>query len=154
MEQGIKGRHFGVAMSMVFGSECAHVVEISVAEARTLRIHRITCAMDCGTAVNPDSVRAQIEGSIVMGLSAAMFERVTLTDGAVTQSSFHDYPILRFAQVPDIRVVLVDSPAEELGGAGEPALPPLAPALCNAIFAATGERIRRLPLALHGWTLT
>jgi isoquinoline 1-oxidoreductase beta subunit len=113
----------------------------------------VTCALDCGLAVNPDSVRAQMEGGIVMGLSAAMFERISLADGGIAQSNFHDYPILRFGQVPQIHCEILESPTEKLGGAGEPPLPPLAPALTNAIFAATGERPRRLPLSLEGWRL-
>ncbi len=150
MESATPGRHFGVAMSMVFGSECAQVIEVSIPEDHVVCVHRVTCAFDCGTAVNPDSVRAQIEGSIIMGLSAAMFERINVAEGGVVQSNFHDYPILRFGQVPDIRILLLESPAESLGGAGEPALPPVAPALCNAIFAAGGGRVRRLPLGGAG----
>jgi isoquinoline 1-oxidoreductase beta subunit len=153
MERGGKDRHFGVALSTIFDSLCAEVVEISVPEPRSLRVHRVTCALDCGLAVNPDSVRAQMEGGIVMGLSAAMFERISLADGGIAQSNFHDYPILRFGQVPQIHCEILESPTEKLGGAGEPPLPPLAPALTNAIFAATGERPRRLPLSLEGWRL-
>jgi isoquinoline 1-oxidoreductase beta subunit len=146
------GRHFGVAMAMVFGSLSAHVVEVSVA-GREFRVHKVTCALDCGTAVNPDSVRAQIEGSVLMGLSAACFEEITLTAGRVDQSNLHDYQTLRCSQTPAIEAIIVESPGEALGGCGEPALPPLAPALTNALYAASGERVRALPLARQGWAL-
>ncbi len=154
MERGAPGRFFGIALSTIFDSLCAEVVELSVPEPKGLRIHRVTCVLDCGTAVNPDSVRAQMEGGVLMALSAAMFERIDVAAGAVTQSNFHDYPILRFGQAPEIRCEILSSPSEKLGGCGEPPVPPLAPALTNAIFAATGERVRRLPLSLEGWRLS
>ena len=103
------------------------------------------CAADCGTVVNPDAVAAQMEGAIVFALSAALHGEITLRDGAVEQSSFEDYPILRMRDTPRIEVHLVSS-REPPGGAGEPGVPPVAPAVANAVFAATGERLRRLPL--------
>ncbi|MBB6093785.1 isoquinoline 1-oxidoreductase beta subunit [Povalibacter uvarum] len=144
--------HFGMAMVRGFGSICAQIVQVSV-RARAVRVERVTCAIDCGTAVNPDAVRAQAEGGIALGLSATAYESISVRDGRVVQSNFHDYPLLRFPQMPEVNVVIVDSPQERVGGAGEPPVPPLAPALTNAIFAATGERIRRLPLSASGWTL-
>lgn len=144
--------HFGMAMVRAFGSVCTQVVQVSVRD-RTVRVERVTCAIDCGTAVNPDTVRAQVEGGIALGLSATAYESITIRDGRVVQSNFHDYPLLRFPQMPEVNMVIVDSPQERVGGAGEPPVPPLAPALTNAIFAATGKRVRRLPLSASGWTL-
>ena len=127
------------------GAIVAEVAEISVAPDEEVRVHRVVCAIDCGTVVNPDTVVAQVEGSIVYGLTAALFGQITLKDGRVQQSNFHDYPMLRMHQMPDIDVHIVDS-TEHPGGVGEPATPPIAPALVNAYYAATGKRIRRLPL--------
>jgi isoquinoline 1-oxidoreductase beta subunit len=109
-------------------------------------VHRITAAVDCGTVCHPDTAAAQVEGAIVMGLSAAIAEEVTVDAGAVAQKSFPDYPLLTLAQTPPIEVHLLASDAP-WGGLGEPGLPPVAPALANALFAATGRRLRTLPLA-------
>ena len=105
----------------------------------------IVCAIDCGLVVNPDGVRAQMEGGIVFGLTAALYGEITLTKGRVNQSNFHDYPLLRINQIPKIEVHIVDS-QEKMGGAGEPGVPPVAPALANAIFAGTGKMNRVLPI--------
>jgi isoquinoline 1-oxidoreductase beta subunit len=103
------------------------------------------CAIDCGPVVNPDSVKAQMEGGIVFGLSAALFGEITFEKGRVQQSNFHDYPMLRMHEMPQVEVHIVPSEGK-MGGVGEPGVPPVAPALCNAIFAATKKRIRRLPI--------
>ncbi|HYE52675.1 MAG TPA: molybdopterin cofactor-binding domain-containing protein [Azospirillaceae bacterium] len=146
------GRGRGIAIWNSFQSIAAQVAEVSV-EGDRLRVHKVTCAFDCGTAVNPDSVRAQGEGSILMALSATLAEAVTVEKGAVTSLNFDRYRLLRLAQAPEIEVVLLDSPDAPVGGAGEPMTPPLPPALANAIFAATGRRLRSLPLAAHGLTV-
>jgi isoquinoline 1-oxidoreductase beta subunit len=106
----------------------------------------VVCAIDCGTVVNPDTVRAQVEGSIVWGLTAALYGTITIAEGRVQQRNFHDYPMLRMNEMPVVEVHIVSSNAPA-GGVGEPGVPPLAPAVANAIFAATGKRIRRLPIS-------
>jgi isoquinoline 1-oxidoreductase beta subunit len=143
-----EGVHHGIAVHASFGSFVANVVEVSVGANRALVIHRVVCAIDCGVAVNPDLVKAQMESGIVFGLSAALFGEITLKGGVVEQSNFDDYPVLRMYQTPKIEVHLVES-HEHPGGVGEPGVPCLAPALANAIVAATGEKIRRLPLKHH-----
>ncbi|HEU4338932.1 MAG TPA: xanthine dehydrogenase family protein molybdopterin-binding subunit [Planctomycetota bacterium] len=140
-----KGRGRGLAVHESFGSIIAHVVEASVSEHGRVRAHRVTCAVDCGPVVNPDSVKAQMEGGVVFGLSAALFGEITFEKGRVQQSNFHDYPMLRMHEMPEVEVHLIPS-TERMGGVGEPGVPPVAPALANAIFAATGKRIRRLPI--------
>ncbi len=122
----------------------AEIVECTAREGR-IQVDRVTCVMDCGLVVNPDLVRAQIEGGIAMGLSAALFEEVRIDRGVVAPKSFNDYPVLRLRDMPAIDSVLIPS-KESPGGVGEPPLPPAAPALVNAIFQATGRRIRRLPV--------
>jgi isoquinoline 1-oxidoreductase beta subunit len=139
-----KGRSRGIAVYHSYGSWVAQVAEVSVKD-EAWRVERVVCAADCGIVVHPDAVAAQMEGAIVFGLSAALHGEITLRDGAVVQSGFDDYPILRMRDTPDIEVHLVPSRAHP-GGVGEPGLPPVAPAVANALFAATGKRIRRLPL--------
>lgn len=139
-----EGRSRGIAVHEAMGSYVSQVVEISIDDGN-LRIHRVVCAIDCGLAVNPDGVRAQIEGGIIYGLTAALYGEITIQKGQVQQSSFHDYQMLRINQMPTIEVHIVPS-SEKMGGAGEPGVPPVAPALANAIFAATGRRVRRLPV--------
>lgn len=139
------GRGRGMAISAGFGSICAQVVEVSVDEGR-LRVHRISCAFDCGLQIDPGMIRAQLEGGIVFGVSAALLGGVTFSDGAVVEGNFHDQPILRINETPEIAIALIDSDAPP-GGVGEAAVPAVAPALTNAIHAASGERIRRLPLS-------
>jgi isoquinoline 1-oxidoreductase subunit beta len=139
--------HFrGVALHQSFGSYVAQVVELSVTSG-AIRVHRVTCAIDCGQVINPDIVKAQLEGGIVFGLTAALKGRISLQKGRVKQSNFHDYPLLTMREMPEIGVHIVAS-ALEPGGVGEPGTPPIAPAVANAVYAATGKRIRKLPIDL------
>ena len=135
----------GIATHFSFDSYVAQVVEASVEKNGTVRVHRVVCAVDCGTAINPDTVKAQMEGGIIFGLTAALKSEITLKDGRVEQGNFHDYQMLRIFESPEIEVHIVPS-SESPTGVGEPGVPPVAPALANAIFAATGKRIRRLPI--------
>jgi isoquinoline 1-oxidoreductase beta subunit len=139
------GRGRGVAVHESFGSFVAEVAEVTVADDGTFSVDRVVCAVDCGIAVNPDIVRAQMEGGIGYGLSAALREQITLTRGAVQQSNFTDYFPLRITDMPVVEVHIVPS-TEPPSGVGEPGLPPLAPAVANAIRAVTGKPIRRLPI--------
>jgi len=118
-----------------------------VVENNQIKVKRVVCAVDCGTVVNPDMVAAQMEGGILFGLSAALYGDITFKDGQVQQSNYHDYPVVRMNETPEIEVVIVESD-ESPTGVGEPGLPPLAPAVANAVFAATGKRLRQLPLRL------
>jgi isoquinoline 1-oxidoreductase beta subunit len=128
-----------------FGSYVAEVAEVSVGADGTPKVHRVVAAVDCGVTVNPEIIRRQIEGSIVYGLSAALYGKITLKDGKVEQGNFHDYPVLRMSEMPKVEVHILPS-TEAAGGIGEPGTPPIAPAVVNAIFAATGKRIRSLPI--------
>jgi isoquinoline 1-oxidoreductase subunit beta len=138
----------GIAVTEPYGSFAAAVIEVSVSDAGELKIHRIVSALDCGYIVNPDTVIAQTQGNAVFGLTSALYGEITIEDGRVEQSNFHDYALLRMAEMPTIEVVLAPS-GGFWGGVGEPGLAPIAPALCNAIFAATGKRIRALPVKNH-----
>ncbi len=142
------GRRRGLAIQEAFGSVVAEVAEVSVNREGVIRVHRVTCAVDCGTAINPDIVRQQMEGGILFGLTAALYGEITLEDGAVRESNFHDYRLLRLADAPDIDVHIVPS-TEPPTGVGEPGVPPIAPAVANAVFAATGQRLRTLPLKVR-----
>lgn len=144
--QGENGRYFGVATHASFASHVAQMAEISVTNG-TIKVERVVCVIDCGLAVNPDIVRAQMESGIVFGLSAALHGEITIEDGAAKQSNFHDYPVVRMNECPEIEVYIVES-AEPPSGVGEPGVPPIAPAVANAVFAATGKRLRELPLRL------
>ncbi len=148
-----KHRFQGVAVHQSFGSYVAQVVELSVDDNKAIVLHKITCVADCGTVINPDAVKAQMESGIVYGLAAAASGEITLAEGRVQQSNFHDYPITRINGCSPIHVVLIES-GEPPGGAGEPGTPPIAPALTNAIFAATGERLRALPISKSGYRVT
>jgi isoquinoline 1-oxidoreductase beta subunit len=141
-----KGRARGVAVHESFGSFVAQVAEVSV-EKGAIRVHRVVCAIDCGVAVNPEGVRAQIESGIAFGLGAALHSRLSFKDGRVQQSNFHDYQVLRFDEMPVVEVHIVPS-TEKMGGVGEPGVPPIAPAVANAVAALTGQRLRELPLTL------
>jgi isoquinoline 1-oxidoreductase subunit beta len=140
-----RGVHRGLAVHESFGSWVAEVAEVSVAGDGTVRVHRVVCAIDCGTAVNPDLIEAQMESGIVFGLTAALKGEITVERGRVVQSNFHDYAVLRFHEMPVVEVHILPS-TEPPGGVGEPSTPPIAPAVANAIFAATGKRIHRLPI--------
>ena len=140
-----KGRGRGIAVAFSYGSYAAHVIEASVAADGAVRVHRVVCAIDCGIAVNPDQVKAQMEGGAVYGLTAALYGQITLDHGAVQQSNFHNYPMMRINEMPVVETYILDS-GEAPGGLGEPGVPPVAPALCNALFALTGKRIRTLPI--------
>ncbi len=140
------GRGRGIAVHESFGSFVAHVAEVS-ADAGRIRVHRMVCAVDCGICVNPLGVRAQMESAIAFGLGAALYGEVSMKEGRVVESNFHDYRILRLHEMPQIDVHIVDS-REKSGGAGEPGTPPVAPAVANAVFALTGKRLRDLPLRL------
>ena len=140
-----KGRGRGIATHFSFDSYVAQVVEASVEKDGTVRVHRVVCAVDCGRAINPDVVKAQMEGGIIFGLTAALKTEITLEQGRVQQTNFHDYPMLRMFESPEIEVHIMPSEANPTG-VGEPGVPPVASALANAIFAATGKRIRRLPI--------
>ena len=140
-----QGHGRGVSVQYAFGSYLSQVAEIVVSKDGEVRVSRVVCAVDCGIIVNPDTVKAQIEGGIVFGLSAALFDEVTINSGRVEQSNFNDYRVLRVNEMPAIEVYLVPS-TEAPGGIGEPGTVGVAPALTNAIFAATGKRIRKLPI--------
>ncbi len=140
------GRHRGIAVAESFGSYVAQVAEISISDGQ-VRVHRVVCAIDCGLVVNPDTVVAQMESCIVYGLTATLKGAITLENGRVQQGNFDDFPLLRMSEMPDISVHIVPSTADP-GGVGEPGLPPIAPAVCNAVLAATGEPVRKLPIRL------
>jgi CO/xanthine dehydrogenase Mo-binding subunit len=140
------GRGRGIAlMYSGWDTYVAQVAEVSVSPAGEVRVHRVVCAVDCGAIVNPDTVKAQIEGGVIFGISGALWGEVTLKNGRVQQSNFHDVRVLRMNETPAIEVHLVRS-AEAPGGIGEPGTAATAPALVNAVCAATGKRIRKLPL--------
>ena len=147
-----QGRARGVAIFESFQTIVAHVVEITIAPGGALKVDRVVSAVDAGMAVNPDGMKAQIEGGIIFGLSAALNGEITIDKGAVVQANFPDYEMVRLAQCPQIEVHLItnDSP---LGGAGEPGVPPVAPAIANAIYSANGMRIRELPVKNHSLTI-
>ncbi|OON64696.1 acylaldehyde oxidase [Massilia sp. KIM] len=140
------GRAHGVALHRSFGSTVAQVAEVSV-EGKEIRVHRVVCAIDCGIVVNPNIVAQQVESAVVFGLSAALGGEITLRQGRVEQSNFGDYPVLRMAQAPEVETVILPSAAHP-EGVGEPAVPPVAPAVAAAVFKLTGQRLRSLPLRL------
>src|SRR6266566_4301508 len=139
------GHGRGIATHFSFDTYVAQVIEASVEKNGNVRVHRVVCAVDCGRVINPDIVKAQMEGGIIFGLTAALKTEITLKSGRVQQHNFHDYPMLRIFETPEIEVHIMPSD-ENPTGVGEPSVPPVAPALTNAIFAATGKRIRRLPI--------
>ena len=141
-----KGRARGMAVHESFGSIIAQVAEVSV-EDKEIRVHRVTCAVDCGLALNPLGLEAQVQGSVAYGLSAVLRSELTLKDGRVEQSNFHDYEVLRLHQMPEVAVHIIPSSAK-MGGIGEPATAPISAAVANAVFARTGQRLRSLPLRL------
>jgi CO/xanthine dehydrogenase Mo-binding subunit len=139
------GQGRGISLQFAFGSYLSMVAEVGVSRRGEVRVHRVVCAVDCGIVVNPDTVRAQMQSGVALGLSAALREEITLKDGRVLQSNFSDYRVLRINEMPKVEVHLVTS-KEAPGGIGEPGTCCLTPAVTNAIFAATGKRIRKLPV--------
>lgn len=139
------GRGRGLAVHRSFGTYVAEVAEVAVADDGSFTVERVVCAVDCGTPINPEIIRTQMEGGIAFGLSAALAEAVTLDSGRVEQSDFNSYPVLRFGKMPRIEVYIVPS-TEKPTGVGEPGVPPIAPAVANALSAVTGRPCRRLPL--------
>ncbi|NQY26005.1 MAG: xanthine dehydrogenase family protein molybdopterin-binding subunit [Piscirickettsiaceae bacterium] len=143
-----KGRGRGIAVHKSFNTYVAQVAEVTVSKDGKLTVDRVTCVVDCGIAVNPKIIESQMQGGIGFGLSAALKGAITLKDGRVEQSNFHDYEPIRMNEMPHIDVHIIDSD-EAPSGVGEPGVPPIAPAVCNAIFMVTGKRIRSLPISLH-----
>ncbi|HYT72229.1 MAG TPA: xanthine dehydrogenase family protein molybdopterin-binding subunit [Gemmatimonadales bacterium] len=139
------GRGRGIALAEWQPTVCAQVAEVSLDSDGTVRVHRVVCAVDCGPAVNVGQIEAQMQGGIVYGLTAALYGEITIERGRVQQGNFDDYPMLRMDEMPAVEVHVVPS-TDKQGGIGEPSVGPIAPAVCNAIFAATGKRIRRLPI--------
>ena len=139
------GRSRGIALAEWGPTVCVEVAEVSVEADGSVRVPRVVCAVDCGQAVNTGQVEAQMQGGIVFGLSAALYGEITIDKGRVVQGNFDTYPVVRMPEAPAVEVYIVPS-SDPQGGAGEPGVPPIAPAVCNAIFAATGKRIRKLPI--------
>ena len=140
------GHHLGFAAHHSFRTDVAEIAEVSVEDGK-IRVHKVTCVLDCGQAVNPDIVRSQMEGGVIYGLTAALYGGLSLEGGAIKESNFHDYPMLRMDASPEIEVIIIDSGTKPTG-VGEPGLPPIAPAVANAVYKATGQRLRSLPLQL------
>jgi isoquinoline 1-oxidoreductase beta subunit len=139
----------GIAVETSYGSHCAQVAEVRVEDDGRFRLLRIVCAIDPGHVVNPDTIAAQVESAITYGLTATLFGEITVRDGRVQQANFNDYLMLTLRQMPVVETHIVAS-GDFWGGVGEPPLPPLAPAVCNALYAATGKPIHSLPLSVHG----
>lgn len=139
-----EGHFSGVAVHESFGSYVAQVAEISLDENGLVKVHKVVCAIDCGLAVNPDGIRAQMESGINFGVAVALYGEITLSKGLVQQNNFHDYRVARMNETPAIEVYIVDS-TDKMGGAGECGVPPTAPAIANAVFAASGKRVRQQP---------
>jgi isoquinoline 1-oxidoreductase beta subunit len=142
LPQGV-GR--GVSVQFAFATYMAHVAEVEVSKDGAVRVRRVVCAVDCGTVVNPDTVQAQIESAVIFGITAALYGEITLKDGRVEQTNFDTYQMLRMNEAPAIEVHIVQS-SEPPGGIGEPGTSAIVPAVTNAIFAATGKRLRKLPI--------
>ena len=142
-----QGKGRGISLQESFGSLVAQVVDVTVTEGK-IGVDRVVCAIDAGFAVSPDGVAAQMESGIIYGLSAAMYGEVSVVNGAVQQTAFHDYPVTRMADSPVIETYIINS-GEAIGGAGEPGTPGIAPALANAIYQATGTRVRKLPVSQY-----
>ncbi|HEX7623357.1 MAG TPA: molybdopterin cofactor-binding domain-containing protein, partial [Anaeromyxobacteraceae bacterium] len=141
------GRARGLALHESFGSIIAEVAEVSIEDGRRIRVHRVTCAVDCGLAVNPLGVEAQVQGAVAFGLGPVLHSQITLKQGRVQQSNFHDYEVLRLHEMPEVAVHVIPSTAK-MGGIGEPATAPISAAVANAVFALSGKRLRSLPLRL------
>lgn len=136
----------GVSLQYAFGSYLTQIAEVSVSEDGEVRVLRVVCVFDCGQVINPDSIHAQLEGGVVFGLSAVLHGEITIANGRVQQSNFHDYRVQRLSEVPVIETHLINS-AESPGGVGETGTACIAAAVCNAVYAAIGKRIRSLPIS-------
>lgn len=145
------GHAQGIALQESFGSIVAQVAEVSISETGQVRVHRVTCAIDCGRAINPDTVAAQAESGVIFGLTAALYGEITIDKGRVMQNNFTDYEMITLQDAPEIDIVTVES-GESLGGMGEPATPPIAAAVANAVYILTGQRVRELPLKNYRFT--
>jgi isoquinoline 1-oxidoreductase subunit beta len=140
-----KGTGRGVSLQLAFGSYLAQVAEVEVSASGAIRVRRVVCAVDCGTAINPDTVQAQIQSGIIFGATAALYGEITLKNGRVEQTNFDTYQMLRMNEAPIIEVHIVQS-SEPPGGLGEAGTSAIVPAIANAIFAATGKRLRKMPV--------
>ncbi|MDH5217965.1 MAG: molybdopterin-dependent oxidoreductase, partial [Gammaproteobacteria bacterium] len=139
------GRFRGMAIHESFGSVVAEVVEISIDTQKEIHVHRVVCAVDCGIAINPNIIAQQMESAVVFALTATLKSRIDIEKGRVRQRNFYDFPLLRSSETPRVETYIVQS-AEPPSGIGEPGVPPLAPAVANAVFAASGVRVRSLPI--------
>lgn len=137
----------GIALHEAFGSVVAQVAEVSLDARGGIRVHRVVCAIDCGTPVNPNLIRQQVEGGVIFGLSAALHGETTITDGRIVQTNFHEHRVLRLDEAPVIETLIVES-ADAPAGVGEPPVTAIAPAVANALARLTGQRLRSLPLRL------
>jgi isoquinoline 1-oxidoreductase beta subunit len=135
----------GVSLQFVFGTHMAQVAEVEVAKDGNVRVRRVVCAVDCGSVVNPDTIEAQVQGAVIFGISAALYGEITLKNGRVEQSNFDNYQVVRINEAPAIEVHIVKN-NESPGGMGEPGTSAIMSAIANAIFAATGKRLRKLPI--------
>ncbi|MFZ1753798.1 MAG: molybdopterin cofactor-binding domain-containing protein, partial [Caldilineaceae bacterium] len=142
-----EGRARGIACCTDVDTKVAQVAEVSV-EAGRIRVHKVTAAMDCGLVINPDGAAAQVQGNVMWGVGSALIESVTIQDGAVVAGNFDGYPLLTMRESPDVEVILLEAGDGRPRGVGEPAIGPVAPAIGNAVFALTGQRLRRLPFQL------
>ena len=149
-----KGMAQGVAIVESYGSIVAEVADVSVSKRGEVRVEHVVCAVDCGHVVNPLTVAEQMESGIVYGLTAAFYGQITIEHGRVAEGNFDDYPMLRIDSMPEVETHLALTGGTKWGGIGEPSVPPIAPAVCNALFKITGKRIRSLPLRNHDlrWT--
>jgi isoquinoline 1-oxidoreductase beta subunit len=134
-----------VSLQFVFGTYMAQVAEVEVAKDGNVRVKRVVCAVDCGSVVNPDTIEAQVQGAVIFGISAALYGEITLKNGRVEQSNFDNYQVVRINEAPAIEVHIIRN-NETPGGMGEPGTSAIMPAIANAIFAATGKRLRKLPV--------
>lgn len=148
------GHYRGIPYTEAFRTHIAHVIELSVDREKRVKIHKVTCVADCGSLLDPEISANALEGGIAWGLTCAFKSEITFENGRVQQSNWHDYPVLRMNEMPDVEVHWINSGARPLGGTGEVGPVTVLPALTNAIFAATGERIRSLPLSHHGYSIS
>lgn len=149
-----EGRAQGIALQECFGSVVAQVAEISLRDDGSVKVEKVVCALDCGRVVHPDNAKSQIESGIIYGLTAALYGQISIESGKVKESNFHDYEMVHMAETPEIEAILLETEGAAIGGLGEPATPPIAAAVSNAIFALTGQRIRELPLKRYQFLST